>query len=384
MSGAHVLRSQATIYYKASGQLNPFGRMTKEFADFALRRHTDVGRPRVTTGLLMDHYSGFDTKHWLYNQSDAVWYQDIPYSDGDRMINNFLKLAYPNHWLHGLAPGAPFLDRTGKPDAAAFQSYLARGGDPRPYEPMGTTRYGHSLEVITDRVGLEAMRAYKVIVMLGNVPVDGRLREALRTWVAEGGTLVTSISQSSGLDEAFLGARASTFASRSGNWSTWIADWSTYREATYTYTPLAVTTGTVIAYGESYQPLVTANRVGKGQVILSGAPYLQTGAKDQILTIGTRLFDWLAEQNAVVAIEGEPVEFVVNEAPGRVIVTVVNNSGNEWEGTITVNGGGTVAAVREYVGDSEEGWIGLGGKIRVPGRVPAYDLRIYAVEFGAR
>jgi hypothetical protein len=384
MAGAHVLRNQATVYYNSAGQLNPFGRMTQEFADFALRRHADVGRPRVTMGLLVDHYSGFDPKHWIYNQWDAVWYQDIPYSDGDRMINNFLRLAYPDHWLHGQTPGAPFNDAAGKADEAAFQSFLARGGDPRPYEPMGTTRYGHSLEVITDRVRLEAMRAYPVIVMLGNVPVDGRLREELRTWVAEGGTLVTSTSQQAGFDESFLGARPATFASRSGNWSTWIADWSTYREGTYVYTPLTATTATVIAYGENYQPLITMNRVGKGRVILSGAPYIQTAAKDRILAIGTRLFDWLAAQNTVAVIEGEPVEYIVNEAPGRVIVTVVNNSGSEWTGTIVVSGAGAVTSVREYVGDGDAGWLSIGGKIRVAGTVPAYDVRVFAVEFEGR
>ena len=53
MAGAHILRNQATGYYGSGAKLDPFGRMNKDFADFALNRHPDVGRPVVTTALLL-------------------------------------------------------------------------------------------------------------------------------------------------------------------------------------------------------------------------------------------------------------------------------------------------------------------------------------------
>jgi hypothetical protein len=101
MAGAHMIRNEATGYYKNGSQLDPLGRVTREFADFALTRHPEVDRASVTTALMISRNAGFDPKHWLYLQQDAVWYQDLPYSDGDRMINQFFRLAYPNHWLHG-------------------------------------------------------------------------------------------------------------------------------------------------------------------------------------------------------------------------------------------------------------------------------------------
>ena len=55
---------------------------------------------------MLDFYHGFDTKHGLWNQSDNVWYQAIPYSDGDHMLNNLLRLAYPDHWKSGRYDGA--------------------------------------------------------------------------------------------------------------------------------------------------------------------------------------------------------------------------------------------------------------------------------------
>jgi len=379
MAGAHILRNQATGYYGSGANLDPFGRMNKEFADFALNRHPDVGRPVVTTALLLHHHSGFDTKHWYFNQADAVWYQDIPYTDGDRMINNFFKLAYPNHWLHGQTPGAPFNDATGKPDAKGFQAYLAAGGDPRPYEPMSLTRYGHSLDVLTDRAPLEALRQYKVILLLGDVPVDSRLRSALTAWVQEGGTLVLTAPQTAAFDEKFLGARVDN-TRRTGSSARWLLDGSSYREAPFWYSPLTVTTATVFATAEGTQPLLTANAVGQGRVILSAGHYLQSSAGEQILTIGALLFDWLAEQNTVATVTGAPVEYIVNEAPGRVIVTVVNNSGSDWTGTVVVPVVGEVQAVREYLTDQDARWSRLRSRVTVMGQVPAYDVKVYAVE----
>jgi hypothetical protein len=373
MSGAHILRNEATAYYNRLNQLDPVGRITREFSDFVFNRHFDVGRPTVDTALLVNHYSGFDPKHWIYNQDNAVWYQDIPYSEGDRMINNFLKLAYPNHWLHGQTPGAPFSDARG------FQSFLASGGDARPFEPMSTTRYGDGLDVLTDRASLDALRNYKVILLLGDVPVDARLRDALISWVQEGGTLVTTVHHRSAFDESFLGVRIDD-RHRKATSGIWLADGTTYREPPYSYYPVAVTTASVLATTETSAPLLTANAVGKGRVIFSSAPYLQNVVQDQILFTGARLFDWLTAQNAVASLEGPPAEFIVNQASGRVIVTVVNNSGQDWNGTVVVANQGNVVAVREYIADQDVRWARSLDKIRLTALVPAYDVKVFAVE----
>ena len=65
MSGAHIVNTEPSIYYQPNGTINPLGQVTKEFGDFSLRRHTDVGRPVVPMALMLDFYHGFDPKHWL-------------------------------------------------------------------------------------------------------------------------------------------------------------------------------------------------------------------------------------------------------------------------------------------------------------------------------
>jgi hypothetical protein len=381
MSGAQVLRNEATVYYQANGQLNPLGQANKEFADFALRRHPDVGRPTVPAALLIDHVSGFDPKHWVYNQSDTVWYGDIPYSAGDSMINNFLRLAYPNHWLHGLTPGAPFADSAGNPNLAGFQKYLAAGGDPRPYEPMTFTRWGDTFDIITNRASLDTMSRYKAIIVLGGVVIDKNLHDALQAWVEAGGVLVVNTSQVTSSEESLAGVTL-TRGVRSGSASQWLADSSSYSEPPYRYTVVKPVTATVLATNGGADPLITSNAVGAGQVILTTPPYLQSNARDQLLAVGTRLFDWLEARFAVVRVAGPPVEYIVNQTANSVIVTLLNHSGSEWNGSVSTDTARTVSAVREYTADQDVSAVTVSGAtISVAAQVPSYDLRIYAIEF---
>jgi hypothetical protein len=381
MSGAQVLRNEATVYYQPNGNLNPFGQMTKDFADFALRRHPDVGQAAVPAALLIDHASGFDPKHWVYNQSDTVWYGDIPYSAGDAMINNFLKLAYPNHWLHGLAPGAPFADSAGNPNPARFRQYLAGGGDPRPYEPMTFTRWGDSFDIITNRASLDAMRRYKTIIVLGGVVIDSNLHDALQAWVEAGGVLVVNTSQVTSSEEALAGVTL-TRGIRVGNTSQWLADGVPYTEPAFRYTVVKPVTATVLATNGGADPLITSNQVGAGQVILTTPSYLQSSARDQLLAVGARLFDWLEARFAVVRVTGPPVEYIVNQTADSVIVTLLNHSGSAWNGSVSTDTARTVSAVREYTADQGVSAVTVSGAtISVAAQVPPYDLRIYAIEF---
>jgi len=381
LSGAHMIQMEPSTYRYREGGLNPLGQVIREFGDFALTRHPDVGRPAVSTALLVDFFHGFDPKHGVFNQSDAVWYQDIPYSDGDHMVNNFLRVAFPNHWLHGLTPGAPFLDRSGTPDPIKFQQYLTNGSDPRPYEPMGSTRWGDNLDVISSKVSPATLAAYKVVILLGDVVIDERLRTVLHEWVEDGGTLVANVQQITSADDKLVGALVGDSV-KTATTSTWVADGATFNEGPFQYKPLVLGTAKVLAKTES-DPLVTANTLGQGEVVLTTPRYLQTLARDQLLAIGTRLFDSLQRRHALVQIAGPPVEYIINRAPDRVMVTVVNNGGTAWTGTIelTLRNSSGVTAVREYIGDTSAAFSTAGGTVVVPAEVPPYDIRVYAFHF---
>jgi len=379
MSGAHIVNIEPSIYYSSSGALNPLGQMTRDFGDFALRRHPDVGRPVVPIAVMMDFYHGFDPKHWLYSQGDAVWYGDIPYSAGDYMVNNFFKVAYPGHWLHGLTPNAPFLNSAGEPDPVRFQQYLSAGNDPRPYEPMGSTRWGDSLDVILTNSSLATLQQYKVIVLLGGVVIDNGLRSLFQTWVQQGGVLVLNAGQVSAADEGLLGVTLGQTV-RTAATSTWVADNTNYQEAGFQYQ--AVTPGTASVLARTGQdPLITSNTYGSGRVILTAPLFLQSSDRSRLLDIGARLFDSLQLSALPARVSGPPVQYIVNQAPGKVIVTLVNNSSTTWTGGVIVDMQGSVAAVREYVADTSVSFTTAESAVTVSSQVPAYDVRVYAVEF---
>jgi hypothetical protein len=382
-AGARTILNEATSYRHANGRLNPFGRVTREFADFALKRHPDMGVPAVFTAVLIDHYSGFDPKHGLHNQNEAVWYQDIPYSDGDHMLDNFFSLAFPGHTLHGLAPGAPFSNRQGIPDEGRFRAFLSSGGDVRPYEPMPSTRWGDSLDVITNAAPAEALNYYKVIVLMGEVTLDSRLRNDLREWVRRGGILVMNSAQVTTADEELLGVTVVGPAARSASTSRWLPASSAGNEFGYTYREVRPTTADVLAINEHADPVVTRRRLGAGEVFLTTPDYLQNTTRNRILQVGTQLLDSLIARFAIARVTGAPIEYSVSEAAGKTIVTLINNTSSEWAGGVTIRRPNEFARVMEYINDQPVAFQAVRRDISLQVSVPAFDVRVFAFEYGS-
>ncbi len=384
LSGANVIQNEAAVYRNANGNLNPFGQATQDFADFALRRHPDLGAPAITTALLVSADNGFDPKHGVNNQASAVWYQDLPFSSGDFMTDNLLRLAYPNHWLHGLTPGAPFADASGNPtDPAKFHAYLAAGGDPRPYEPMPTTRWGDNLDIITTNASASALARYKVIVLTGDVTLDSRLRADLTNWVTNGGVLVMNYDQMTSADLALTGVVLKNAAPRQAATANWLATQTKLSEPLYRYTPVAPGTADVIAASEFSDPLITRQRLGAGEIYLTTASGMQSAARDQILGHDTQLLDALIGRYAVASISGPPVEYIVNQLPGKIVVGLINNSGSTWTGNISVTASVSSWAVNDYLQDQPVPFQPTSSGATIAAQVAPYGIAIFGFEYSA-
>lgn len=101
--------------------------------------------------LVDEHTSGFEPKYGEYNQADYSWYSELPYTGGDRAMAALLDTAFPGYSTHGtLVPGTP---RT----MAEYNRRLASGEDSRAWEPMGTSRWGESIDVISNRSSLDTL-----------------------------------------------------------------------------------------------------------------------------------------------------------------------------------------------------------------------------------
>ena len=380
-AGARTIQNEAAIYRYPNGRLNPFGEVTREFAGFALRRHPEVAQPTVSTAILIDHHAGFDPKHGIHNQNNSVWYQDIPYSGGDHMLDNFFRLAFPQHWLHGLAPGAPFADRAGVPNEARFRAFLAAGGDPRPYEPMPSTRWGDNLDVITNRAPARALNHYKVIVLVGDVTLDSRLRADLRDWVNRGGILVLNAAQMVAADEDLVGVALQGPVLRSASSSRWLHSSNSVNETDYDYFSVRATTAEVLAVNEAADALITRHRVGAGEVFLSTPNHLQSKARDQILPIGKELLDSLFLRVSPARVIGPPIEYIVSEAVGKILVTLINNSSADWVGEAVIRRSGGFTRVMEYTSDQAAAFRSSRREVTITARVPPFEVRVFALEY---
>lgn len=379
-AGAEVIHNEPALYRYQDGALNPFGEANKRFADFALRRHPGLGVPSVNVAFLVDHVGGFDPKHGVNNQGNAVWYQDIPYSSGDFMTDNVLKIAYPGHWEHGLTPGAPFADSRGIPDPVRFQRFLSSGNDPRPYEPMPTTRWGDNIDVITTRAGSDVLSRYRVIFLLGDVVLDNRLRSDLTTWVAGGGILAINAAQSRAADQGLLGVVLNAGPVRTGRGSRWRANGEIQPELPYSYQTVQLNGASVLAESETGAPLITSRAMGSGEVILTTPAYLQSSARNQLLEIGVQLLDHLFRSHEAVRIEGPPVEFVIGRPQHKIVVTLANHRSGPWTGQVVFPGTGIVPRVIDYISDETMSFDTSSGEIRVPVVVPGYGVSVIALE----
>ena len=210
-------------------------------------------------------------------------------------------------------------------------------------------------------------------MLLGDVVIDARLRRDLQAWVQAGGTLVVNVRQATSADEALLGVRLGG-ADASGTSSRWLSDSTAYSEPPFRYRPVTPVAARVLATAGDGAPLITSNPVGAGRVILTTPDYLQTTARDRLLEVGVRLFDDLNREHAPAFVSGPGAQYMFSTAPGRLITTIINNSGAAWNGTITANIPGSVAAVREYTADTAAVCTRAGSSVTVKGSVPAYDL----------
>jgi hypothetical protein len=335
----------------------------------------------VTTALMLDRDHGFEPKFGRWCQGDYVWYWKLPYSDGDYMTHHLLNLLFPGYWRSGtVVPGAP-------PTPQAYNAALVAGADPRPWEPMGQSTWGDQFDVLVSDAQPGALRQYRTIILVGDIELTPELQARLRPWVEAGGTLVVNAAQARGAGPAFLGCRLSA-EERVASASEWLADRRPQAanrrpraEAPYSYTVATLGQAKALAQTPSGDPLVVTNRVGRGAVVTTMPRYLMDQRKTRVLQVGRRLVGTLVKPGLPARVTGPfPVEYLVSARPDAIIATVCNNSSRAWEGRIAARKPGPRYRVREWLSDTTVPHRETGGEVAVSVRVPAYDLRVFAVE----
>jgi hypothetical protein len=247
---------------------------------------------------------------------------------------------------------------------------------------MPSTRWGDNVDIVTTNISASALSAYKVIVLLGDVSLNTRLRTDLTAWVSNGGVLAINVNQMGPADTSLTGVTLKNAPPRQAATSYWLATEVKQNEAPYLYTPVGAGTAQVLATNEFSDPLVTQQTLGSGQVLLTTAAYLQSSSLNQLLTHGTQLLDSLMARYAVASVTGPPIEYIVDQLPGRIVVGLINNSGSVWSGNVVVYPNGASGwAVNEYITDQPVSFQSSATGVTITPQVQPYGVGIFGFEY---
>jgi hypothetical protein len=87
-------------------------------------------------------------------------------------------------------------------------------------------------------------------------------------------------------------------------------------------------------------------------------------------------------RDAVASVTGPPVEYIVNQLPGKVVVGLINNSGSAWSGSVVVYPNGASGwSVSEYITDQPVAFQWSAAGVTITPQVPPYGVGIFGFEY---
>ena len=319
--------------------LTPIGQYCKQFYDFT-KKQPDRGRNYVPVALMLEHDHGWDPMV----ASDPVHRKDgakvvwgcMPYESGDYMIENFFELIIPG-WCQGFPHLEAFTTNEELVEA------LRNGLDTRPFETklQLPTPWGDSFDVVLENCPLEVLQQhYRVVAMLGRLKIGGKLLDKLAEFVRGGGTLIVNAAQ---IEErevfASLAGIRFTGIVKAGISSCWKPSGKTREEKWYRYEKVDVVSAEMLATTDEDDPLILRNALGEGEILFCTAHHMQSDDHSRLLEVSGELMDYVMAKVAKITVEGPPIEYLVNDLDcGGLIVTLINNTEDDWQGAVTIPG----------------------------------------------
>ncbi|HEX7333622.1 MAG TPA: hypothetical protein VF290_19120 [Pyrinomonadaceae bacterium] len=285
-------------------QLNPLGRITDEFVRFA-EKHPERGTPYTPVAFLLDPAHGFemtDYPHWPFEVSQI--------DRGDRALRELFGVAY-----------YPGLVVEGDPATADRQSFVS-----------GV--FGDIFDVLTaaDVQGSRSkmqtlLPSYRAVVVGGRIDWSTEWIQRINDYVRNGGTLVINAAQVKKLPEQFLGVRLLNDTGEAHN-ATCLSpneEPQDLKGQVFRYEKVELKGATPLITVPTGNPLVTVNKVGKGNVIFVAVPDL-LGEDERIVPFAAHLLAHVFSEATPLKVTGD-VEYLINRTANGWVVTLFNNNG---------------------------------------------------------
>jgi hypothetical protein len=280
-------------------QLNPLGRITDEFMRFAAA-HPERGTPYTPVAFLLDTAHGWDMTeypHWPFGSSQI--------DRRDRALRELIGAAYYP---------APVTE--GEPATGDRQAHVA-------------AIFGDIFDIlVTSETHSDAINDYRAVVAGGRIEWGRDWSKRLEEYVRKGGVVVVNAAQKAGLSEDLLGVQFTGGSGETDDARCHLTPEANtdLRGQMFRYERIRPRQGArVLISTTEGEPLVTMNKVGRGQLIFCALPDL-LGLDERLTPFAAHLLAHLFSEATPVRVEGE-VEYLVNRTNRGWIVTLINNKG---------------------------------------------------------
>ena len=272
-------------------QLNPLGRITDEFIRFA-EKHPNRGTPYTPIAFLLDPAHGFEMTDY------PQWPFEVSQIDrGDRALRELFGVAY-----------YPGLVVEGEPAIADRQ-------------PFVSSVFGDIFDVLTTEK--PDLAGYRGVVLGGRAGWNQRLDEYVRA----GGTLVLNAAQIRNMPEKVLGVRLTNSLAEADS-ARCLSPGEAAEDLSgqlFRYEKVELKGATTLIAAANGDPLVTINKVGKGNVVFSALPDL-LGEDERVTPFAAHMLSHIFADATPVRVSGD-VEYLLNRTDNGWVVTLLNNNG---------------------------------------------------------
>lgn len=371
ISGAQVFRIEGGDLLVRPDGPTAVAKAIDAFAVVAKDIHP--GRADVPVAVMLPQDHGWMTPAY-WRTTNEVWnYARLPYRQGERSLDGLFGNAFPGsiyaqdpfpkgNYEEDDPPASPFalscitseFAPTPEKIWAAeppipFGAYANRnearhdfqqnGIDPSPYRPMGDSRWGDIIDVLTDDADYDAIAAYKAMLLLGPVKIDESLRLRLTHYVEQGGVLVWAAGVASPDENDLTGVDIQPELRVGREWQ-WEKEG--FKQEAFRYCPAIWDKNTsptvnVLAATRSGKPLIISHQIGKGKVYTCLVPWFEAGNKP-LADIALRLLDHVIKPLQPVIIDGPPLAWASSRSDETLYVVLANHDEVSWKGRITIPG----------------------------------------------
>jgi hypothetical protein len=283
-------------------QLNPLGRITDEFVRFA-EKHPDRGTPYTPVAFLLDPAHGFemtDYPHWPFEVSQI--------DRGDRALRELFGVAY-----------YPGLVVEGEPAIADRQ-------------PFVSGVFGDIFDVLTAADGEDTrikslLPSYRAVVAGARIEWSAEWIKRLEEYVRNGGTVVINAAQINKVPEQFSGVRLRNDTGEAHN-ARCLAQGEEPQDLKgqiFRYEKIDLKGANAFITTLGGEPLVTVNKVGKGNVVFAAVADL-LGEDERITPFAAHMLAHVFADAVPVKVTGD-VEYLINRTANGWVVTMLNNNG---------------------------------------------------------